>query len=155
MNPEKAELYTAKRTTLIDLETNLIPAAWTRFRDDADPSNWILVTIDGNTKVVHLAGSGGGDGLSGILRTVTDDDIFFGGVRVSVDNRMKFYHLFIVGSNVSAMQKGKKIMFKNNLIGAFDGAHGEINISTGTEDLENEIRRQISLLSKSSTWSVP
>lgn len=153
MNPEKTELYTAKRTTLIDLDTNAISAAWMAFRSD-DPSNFILVTIDGNTKVVHLASSGGSDGMAGILRTVTDDDIFFGGVRVSVDNRMKFYHLFIVGSNVSAMQKGKKIMFKNNLIGAFEGAHGEINISTGTEDLENEISRQITSLSKSSNWNI-
>lgn len=32
-----------------------------------------------------------------------------------------------------AMQKGKKIMFKNNIMNAFEGAHGEINISTGTE----------------------
>ena len=155
MNPEKAELYTAKRATLIDLETHGIVAAWTRFRNDADPTNWVLVTIDGNTKVVHLAGSGGTSGLTGILGTVTDDDIFFGGVRVMVDNRMKFFHLFIVGSNVSAMQKGKKIMFKNNIIGAFEGAHGEINISTGKEDLENEISTQITLLSKSSNWSIP
>jgi len=157
MNPEKKELYGAKRQTLIDLETNNIAAAWGKLRDDTDPTNWVLTVIDGNTKVVRTLGSGGGaDGLQSMQNAVTDDDICFGGLRVTLapGNRVKFFHVFVVGKDVSAMQKGKKIMFKNNILGSFDGAHGEINITTGTEGLDEELRRQITSLAGSDAWTV-
>ena len=156
MNPEKKELYGAKRQTLIDLDTNNVAMAWSTLRDDADPCNWLLTVIDGNTKVVRVVGSGSGaDGLAAMRNAVTDDDIVFGGLRITVaQNRVKFYHVFIVGKDVSAMQKGKKIMFKGNILGSFDGAHGEINITTGTEGLDEELKRQITSLSGTDAWSV-
>ena len=97
MNPEKKELYTAQRSTaVLDLDTNLIKESWNKLRDDADPTNWMLTTIDGTTKVVHLAGSGD-TCLPGLQRVVVDDDIFFGGVRVNINpHRSKFYHVSAV-----------------------------------------------------------
>ena len=93
MNPEKKDLYTAKKETVIDFQTNSIKESWDKLRDDADPTNWMLTTIDGTTKVVHLAGSGD-TCLSGLQRVVVDDDIFFGGIRVNINpHRIKFYHV--------------------------------------------------------------
>ena len=93
MNPEKKSLYTAPRSTVIDLHTNSIVESWQKLRDDADTTNWMLTTIDGTTKVVHLAGCGD-TCLSGLQGVVQDDDIFFGGVRVNINpHRSKFYHV--------------------------------------------------------------
>ena len=93
MNPEKKALYTAPRSTVIDLHTNSIVECWQKLRDDADTTNWMLTTIDGTTKIVHLAGCGD-TCLSGLQGVVQDDDIYFGGVRVNINpHRSKFYHV--------------------------------------------------------------
>jgi hypothetical protein len=40
----------------------------------------------------------GDDGLNGLLESLSDSEILFGAIKVNVDNMIKFFHIFFVGS---------------------------------------------------------
>ena len=156
MNHEKKELYTAKRTSDCDLETNGIVEFWNgRVRSDADPACWICLTVDAAKKVA-IAGSGAG-GLSELCASFSETDIFFGGVRVSLAGGagIKFVHFFVVGGEVGAMKKGKASLLKNAIQGALDGAHGsaEVSAEVSAGERRAELARQIGALCGAG-WSV-
>jgi len=132
MNHEKKELYTAKRASGVDVSDPAIQEAWIRLRADADTHNYLLLGFSEGVKIsVKSTGSGGLDELRSNL---SDDEILFGAIRVHLSSGLsKFFHLFFVGSNVSAMKKGKSGMFKSGVLQSLEGAHGEINLTEGVD----------------------
>ena len=147
MDPTKKELYTAKRPSGLDTSSPELQAAIDMLRSDTDPTNWILCKVVNNTTVA-LHGSGSG-GLGEFSSALNDDDVYYGAIRCTADGMVKFYHVFFVGLNVSALRKGKASLFKSSIFSLID-AHGEIAYATGTEEYSAEsVMAQITKLSRS------
>jgi len=137
MNHEKKELYTAKRASGVDVSDPAIQEAWAEVRNDGSTKNFLLLGFAEGTKInVKQSGSGGLDEMRSGL---SDDEILFGAIRVQLPSGgAKFFHIFFVGANVSAMKKGKSGMFKSGVLQALEGAHGEINLTEGVEGATKE-----------------
>lgn len=137
MNHEKRELYTAKRPSGVDVSDPAIQQTWAEVRADGNPKNYILLGFAEGTKIcVKSTGNGGWDEMKGSL---SDEEILFGALRVQLPSGgAKFFHFFFVGSNVSAMKKGKSGMFKSGVLQSLEGAHGEINLTDGLEGATTE-----------------
>lgn len=98
MNYEKKELYTAKRDSGVDISDPAITEAFAQLKADSAETKFILLSLIGNSPKTQLIGSGADiEGLSSML---TDDNGYYGVVRASVDSKVKFFHLFFMGSDV-------------------------------------------------------
>lgn len=148
MDPTKKELYTAKRSSGLDTSSDgEVAPAVEQLRSDADPINWVALTVQNN--IVRLTGKGGG-GLAELCSTINDDDIFFAAFRCQVGGQVKFYHLFFVGQNVGGMKKGKASLHKSGVFQLID-AHGEISCVNGMDELSVDfLRAEVQKLSGSS-----
>lgn len=154
MNHDKKELYTAKRTADIDLG-DCVEIWNSKLRNNADPNSttWMALTIDA-TKKVNVAGTGSGD-ISNLIASLSEDEIFYGGLRINTQGgQVKFIHFFIVGSNVSAMKKGKASLWKNAVLGSLEGAHGSVELN-GLDDAADELDRQLTAICNTGWYSVP
>ena len=89
MDPTKAELYTAKRTSGVDLSSPNIGEVWGSVRSDDNPKNWILLGY-ADRNCIDVVNSGE-NGLDELLDHLVDDKVFYGGVRVNDDaGKIKF-----------------------------------------------------------------
>jgi hypothetical protein len=143
MDPTKQQLYTTKRSSglNVDADPTLSPAIHALKADDL-PTNWLLMNISSNNLVLASSGSGGAVDL---VANLTDDEVYYGGLRATVDGKIKFFHLYFVGENVPAMKKGKASLSKGAAFGLID-AHGELScpggVSACTVDfLQSEIAK--------------
>ncbi len=130
MDPTKKELYTAKRPSGLDTSSHEVHQVINQLRSDDDPTNWLILKVQGTTVIVHGSGSGGIGEFSAALN---DDDVYYGTLRCTADGMVKFYHVLFVGQNLSGLKKGRASLYKSAIFQLID-AHGEIVCSTGTED---------------------
>lgn len=55
MDPTKKELYTAKRSTNLDISDESISSIWSNIRAES-PEAWLLLKVEGMKGVVHASG---------------------------------------------------------------------------------------------------
>lgn len=134
MNFDKKELYTAKRSSGVNVDPD-IALQWNVVRSDSENDNFILLTYSGNDIVLCAHGDGG---LQGLLSHLNDDHIFFGGLRAEVDGLIKFFSFSFIGSAVNGMKKGKASLHKTAVFNTLEGCHGEISCPGGIEDATKE-----------------
>jgi hypothetical protein len=135
MDTTKKELYTAKRPSGLDTSVPEIQSLVEQLRSDADPLNWLLLKANGATLAVHGSGAGG---LAEFSSSLTDDEVLYGALRCTVDGKVRFFHIYFVGQNVSALKKGKASMYKSAVFGLID-AQGEIPCTGGMEEYSEEL----------------
>jgi len=142
-------LYTAKRSTDLEVSAEVMEA-WASLRadSDAEKTSWIALTVD-QTKRVNLAGKGSGD-VGELVAALSDDDVFFGALRVSSPS-VRFLHFYFVGANVGGLKKGKASLWKNGVFNALDGAHGSFEVPGGLDGALEEFQRGIASLAGGAT----
>jgi len=148
MDPTKKELYTAKRSSGLDTSSDpKIAEALQDLKSDLTPTNWILFKISSSNCLQHfLSGAGG---FIEFNKSLNDDDIYFGVLRVLISGKSKFYNISYIGDNLSGLKKGKSSMYKSAVFTITD-AHGEISPpSSLPEFTEDYILNFISRLSGS------
>jgi len=143
MQTDKKELYTAKRSSNINVEED-VAGAWEHVRSDDRGENWLLCKVLTGTTSCTLHGTGT-NGLPELLAALTQDEIFYGAIRVTIRGQVKFFHVYFVGEDVGGMKKGKGALWKAGILQALEGAHGELALD-GASPVE-EAKRQISSLS--------
>lgn len=135
MEVEKKELYTAKRPSGLNTsEINLEPVVC-RLKADEGDVNWMLMTVSG-ANALELCGCGDG-GFDELVTNLNDSIISYGVFKCLVAGSPKFFHLFFVGPDVSAMKKGKGSMNKNAIFQLIE-AHGEVQCASGKESFTRE-----------------
>lgn len=144
MNPEKKELYTAKRASGLDTSSDAnISLALIELKSDSS-CNWILFTINGSSLEFIQKGEGGHGAL---ITHLNDSGIFFGVLKAIVSGQVKFYNFSYIGENVSAMKRGKVAMYKSAVFSITE-AHGEIQAPNTLAEFSAEyVLNQISRLS--------
>jgi len=135
MDYNKKELYTAKRSSNINVDDVNISITWEQLRSDSS-INWMLLHLV-QTTVVAVKSFGSG-GMTEFIHHLTNDDILFGALRCKVGGSIKFIHIYFVGSDVGAMKKGKASMYESGIFQALDGAHGKIQFVNGLEEVTEE-----------------
>ena len=145
MDPTKKELYGAKRSSGLDVSDPTIQITIKNLKDDSSDINWILFNVTpSNSLASHSSGS---NHFVGLKSNLTDDDVFYGVIKVVVSNKTKFYHIFFVGLNVTAMKKGKSSLYKS-LVFSLVEAHGEVVFNNGINEFTDEyVRNEIARLS--------
>jgi len=76
-----------------------VESAWARIRSDNDEISWATFTVDGKQSYKLFAQ--GKDGVDGLTNSLTEDGVFFCGLRVK-DN--KFVRILYVGSEVGIIK---------------------------------------------------
>ncbi len=143
MDPTKKELYSAKRPSGLNISDPDVLKKIERLKSDADGTNWLLLKIKNVEGLsVHAHGEAGFDELHSSL---SDDDVFYGAIRCMINGKVKFYHIFFVGVDVSGMKKGKASLYKSSIFGLID-AHGEISCSDGLPEFSRQ--HALALVSK-------
>jgi hypothetical protein len=85
---------------------------------------------------------------------LSEDEIFFGIIRLIVQDRIKFYNISYIGINVSGMKKGKSSLYKSAVFGLTD-AHGEVSPPSDLPDFTEEyLFQEVSRLSGSPKSSI-
>jgi len=125
---DQKSLYLLQKGSGIDLttDTNIIEA-WNNLRSSNDTSiNWLLITIKDGTSTANLLSSGN-NGINEMISCMNDDNIYYGSIKINLKSGgSKYYHLSLIGSNVSGMKKGKSSMYKAGIFKYLDGNHGEL-----------------------------
>jgi hypothetical protein len=133
MDPTKKELYTDKRASGLATGDADLTAAVENFKGGT--TNWIGNKIVNNKALqLHSTGSGG---IRELLASLTDDDVYFCGVKAVLNNQQKVFHLGFVGPNTSGMKKGKATMQKNAAFSVID-AHGELWYDCDLEEITED-----------------
>ena len=149
-------LYTAKRSADLEIPVE-VQEAWGALRQDgASGPTWIALTVEQASKKVGVAAQGSG-GVAELLAALTDDDVFFGGVRVNASGgaSTRFLQFYFVGANVGGMKKGKASLWKNGVFNALEGAHGAFEVPGGLDGAADEFERGISgLAGGAGCWTV-
>eukprot|EP01035_Chromulina_nebulosa_P027974 gene27974-36860_t len=150
MDPTKKELYTAKRSSGLDTSSDPnVETAISDIKSETTSTNWILFKIafgQPNASLQHFKSGSRSDELK---QQLSEDEIFFGLIRLHVQERIKFYNISYIGSNVSGMKKGKSSLFKAAVFGITE-AHGEISPPSDLSDFtEDFLFQEVSRLSGS------
>jgi hypothetical protein len=138
MNPDKKELYTAKRSSNLntaDVATELAPLVERLKAEDGDV-NWLLLTVSATTNALEINSSGGG-GLDELQTNLSDDLILYGVFKGRIAGQAKYFHLYFVGASVGAMKKGKGSLNKNAIFQLVE-AHGQVECAMGAEMFSRE-----------------
>lgn len=140
MDPTKKELYTAKRDSGVDMTTDgAILETFTEIKTDND-TNWMLVSLIGSSPKVQFNAKG--SSVDGFISAISDDDAFYGVIRVQIAHHAvectKFIQVFFMGDNVGGMKRGKHSMFKSGVFNVLDGCHGEIVLDGGAGSVSRE-----------------
>ena len=148
MNFEKKELYTAKRASGINVDDPVIQLTWEKLRSNNESTNWMLLYLSAPTVVsVKSFGSGG---VEELISQLTENDIFFGSIRVTVNSQTRFYHIYYVGGDVNGMKAGKASMFESGIFQSLEGSHGKIQFKGLDEITPASVKSQLQIVSKSS-----
>jgi hypothetical protein len=107
MDPTKKELYTAKRSSDVNVSSPAIRAAWAAIRSDADPTDWALLQYTGQPGVIDVVATGSG-GVDEMLTHLSDDKVSFVGGRRSRGGATRFYFFYFVGRDIGSMARGER-----------------------------------------------
>lgn len=135
MDPTKKELYTAKRSSGLDTSSDTkVRESILDLKSDS-ATNWILFKIAGSNSLQYFASGVGG--FVELRNALSDEDIYYGVIRLKVVEMIKFYNISYVGENVGGMKKGKASMYKSAVFSITE-AHGELSspseLAAFTED---------------------
>lgn len=86
------------RPSGVDTTNPEIAAIWAKVRDDADPTNWVLLHCPSKTEINVM--SYGDSGLDGLMSNLDPDKCLYGGLRCTVNGMIKMYSLYCAGENV-------------------------------------------------------
>jgi hypothetical protein len=129
MDPTKKELYTAKRTSGVNIEydphVQETIQLLTRNTTMENSVNWLLLKVV-NTSDLALHASGTG-GVKELLENINNDDIYYGFFKCfrKDNDSIKYFNVYFIGESVTAMKKGKSALYKNSVFGLLD-TNGEI-----------------------------
>ena len=116
-------------------------------RSDAIPTDWVLVSYQGQTNTIRLIGSGSG-GIEELKGHLTDDNIYYGLLRVteSVDEHLTVKFVFInwLGPKVSGFRKAKITTHKGAITSFFGQYHNDYETSDRHELTHDEIMKRVS-----------
>mmetsp|Transcript_10202 Transcript_10202/g.17818 ORF Transcript_10202/g.17818 Transcript_10202/m.17818 type:complete len:144 (-) Transcript_10202:75-506(-) len=105
----------------LDLSDPQISEAWQKVRSDDDPTTWLLLGYESKNKLtVAEAGSGGPAELQ---EKLTDEKIFFGGLRTKAG---KFMAIMMSGEAAGGMARGRAAAHKNAAVNHLEGTAGEV-----------------------------
>jgi hypothetical protein len=112
-------------------------------RSNSDPTDWVLITYEGNTNKLKLAGRGEG-GINQLLSNLREDAIFYGFLRTTdtVDNTVavKFVLVLWVGEKVPFARKARITTHRGELTSFVGQYHVDVNCSNLSEINENIVR---------------
>ena len=142
MDHQKKELYAAKRDSGANVDEQSLNV-YRLIRDGENNNTWILLSYVNNSMGQFREA---GVGLDAMINSLTDDEVFFGVVKLNVSAQMKYFHIFFMGSNVGGMKRGKASLHKAGILQKFEGCHGEVYFE-GKENITTvKIIEQISKL---------
>ena len=101
MEQKDLSIANSKRSTGVDLSDERLAQAWIDVKESR--SSFVTVTLNNNKVHMHSNGTS----VEEMIASLTDDDAYFGVLSVNVDTRVKFFTMYMVGSNVGGMKKGK------------------------------------------------
>ena len=139
--------FVAKRPSGVNVEDPAIIEAWNDVRSDDSQTNWLMLHLSGPTTIaVKSTGSGG---IHELIDSLSDDEVLFCALRLSLGGQVKFFHIYFVGANVSPLKKGKISMLESGVFGALEGAHGKLTCSGGVEEFTTQnVAEQIFKITK-------
>ncbi len=149
MDPTKKELYTAKRSSGVNV--NYDPKVQEAIQQLTQNTsiNWFLVkVVNSSDLALHHMGS---EGINELLSSITNDDIYYGFFKcIHRDtSQVRYFSLYFMGENVNGMKKGKSSLYKTGILNLLD-TNGEIpfnNLSITDFNVEY-ILNEVSKLSK-------
>jgi hypothetical protein len=145
MEHKDLSILNAKRSIGINMNDSDIADVWLKVRDDNDLSNWLLISVVNNLAVLK----GFGVTFEEMVDNIHDDQIYYGVIRVIVSGKVKFFGLYIAGSSVSGIQKGKAAMAKSGVFKYFDGLHAEFSYDEEISEISKiNISEKIRLVTK-------
>lgn len=152
MDPTKKELYTAKRSSGIDVGAPDVKTAAEDLKSDANPINWIAFKVSSsNSLTLHASGI---DGFDGLKNSLNDDDVYYGVIQCTITTQVKYFHIYFIGENVGGMKKGKSSMYKSAIFGCVD-AHGEISCNNGMDEFTKDfVTNEIARITKTSSCDI-
>eukprot|EP01036_Dinobryon_divergens_P059961 gene59961-79962_t len=124
MDINKKELYTATRTSGVNVSDPSISELWNAVKSNDSALNFLLLKYTSANNIGAF--SHGDGGLNQLLTMLSDDDVYFGGLRVEIQGIVKYFVLYFVGSSVGGMKKGKASLHKAAVFNELGGTHGEI-----------------------------
>lgn len=146
MDYNKKELYTAKRSSNVQVDDPAIASTWEQVRSDAVATNWMLLYLSQPT-VVAVKASGSG-GIEELIQNLSDDDIFFGAIRCKIGGGIKFIHIYFVGSNVGEWRRARHLCLNRASFKHSRELMGRFNSSTGPKtSLRRECRHRFRVYS--------
>ena len=104
-----------------------VAPVWNEIRNDAPNTiNWVWCRHD---KTLYKVVSHGEGGIDEMISTglVDSSFIYFGGLRVAVEGKIRFVHVVFIPDGVSALQKGKAQLHKSAIFNSWPGSSGEIS----------------------------
>eukprot|EP01103_Thecamoeba_quadrilineata_P000009 TRINITY_DN10004_c0_g1_i1.p1 TRINITY_DN10004_c0_g1~~TRINITY_DN10004_c0_g1_i1.p1 ORF type:complete len:356 (+),score=84.72 TRINITY_DN10004_c0_g1_i1:54-1070(+) len=142
--PSKSPGVPQAATVITFIDEENARGAIKALRSDADETDWILFTYEGNTNKIYLAGKGTG-GIDELLPHLKEDGIFYALYRTTdtVDNTVavKFVLILWVGEKVPIIRKARIITHKGELLSFIGQYHVDVecaNHSEINEDIINE-----------------
>jgi len=132
-------------SAVVFLEEDSIREGIKAVRDNNDPTDWVLLTYEGNSNKVKLAGRGSG-GVDEVLSRLNESEIFYGLLRTTdtVDNTVavKFVLILWVGEKVPFARKARITTNKGEVLGFIGQYHVDVNCSNLSE-ISPEIIRDL------------
>jgi hypothetical protein len=128
------------------IDEDKIRASIKALRSDADETDWVLLTYEGNTNKIHLAGHGTGD-LDEFIPLLKEDGIFYGLYRTTdtVDNTVavKFVLILWVGEKVPIIRKARITTHKGEVTSFIGQYHVDVSCSNLSEISEEIITEAV------------
>lgn len=122
MNPEKKELYTAKRSSGLDTSTDSrVEENLANFKAN-DDNRLIILTLDKSKLTFHAISSS----VKSLCEHHSEESIFYVALKAKICGRMKVFVFCYIGEAVGGMARGKASMYKSAVFNLIDN-HGEIS----------------------------
>jgi ssRNA-specific RNase YbeY (16S rRNA maturation enzyme) len=122
-----------------------IRTAIKQLRADNDPTDWILLSYEGNTTKVRLAGQGV-SGIDELIGHLKEDQVCYGLYRTTdtIDNTVavKFVLIIWVGEKVPFIRKAKITTHKGDITAFVGQYHVDLNCSN-LHEISDEIVRDL------------
>ncbi|KAJ3087546.1 hypothetical protein HK102_010815 [Quaeritorhiza haematococci] len=117
-------------------------------RDDASPTNWVLVGhFNEDPNVLTLVGSGSG-GLAEMKAKMSNAQVQYGLLRVTtqvdLSKTTKFCYIYNLGEKVSFVKKGKFGVVKGQATKHFQPYHVDFEIQSPEEIEEQDVLKKVS-----------
>ena len=94
----------------------------------------LLLNVRANKASLVAEGSGG---VEDLFLNLSEADVYFGVIRVAVRDKVKFFSVFFVGSEVGGLARGKASLYKDAIFSNFE-THGELVFQDGLPGLSLE-----------------